>query len=92
MTDDELDRLIRASAPTVTEPRVERAVRTVLARRDRALVAPAAFWTGVLSMPQGVAYVGLFVLGCLVNLAVRQPGQTALDLMLPAVVQLPWGG
>ncbi|MDR3440906.1 hypothetical protein [Telmatospirillum sp.] len=96
---DEFDRLLIGAAPQIGTERVERIVRRAVVRlagngmpQESFAVALAGGrdwrWTS-----QGAVYLGLFILGCAANTAVRLlSAQTPFDLLFATNISLPLGG
>jgi hypothetical protein len=98
----ELDRLLLDAAPQIDPARVDRAMDSVL-RQTAGVMAPRRrlrprlprftwpqqwYWA-----PRGAVYLGLFILGCAANVAVRLlSADTPFDLWLSGNLSLPLGG
>ncbi|MTJ82793.1 MAG: hypothetical protein F8N37_17535 [Telmatospirillum sp.] len=100
-----LDHMLSRAAPVVDAPRVDALVDALRARTGAAPLpwsVPVPFWRrpwtdlkGALWRwtPEGAVYVGLFVLGCAANTAVRLlTAETPLEAWLAANLSLSLGG
>lgn len=100
----EMDRLLQGAAPQIDAARVERAVGAVLGDTVRLsqrteprlrlrLPLPQVAWPQWPWASRGMVYLGLFILGCAANLAVRfLVTDTPLDLWFSGNLSLPLGG
>ncbi|OIQ93680.1 hypothetical protein GALL_243610 [mine drainage metagenome] len=91
MTDEDLDRLLRHATPVIGADRIERVSRAVLLRQAR-LETAAASWFTWLTARASAAYCALFVLGCVVNVALHQGAAARPDLLAAVTLPSGWGG
>lgn len=102
----EVDRLLQAAAPQIGAARIESALAGVMRGTEAVRQIDGPSFDGALPVllsrapdgkwrwaPQGMLYLGLFILGCATNLAVRLlVAQTPLDLWFAGNLSLPLGG
>jgi ferric-dicitrate binding protein FerR (iron transport regulator) len=95
----EIDRLLRNAGPRIDPVRADRSIERMLRRtahlsRPRpGLTWPRFAWPEWRWAPRGAVYLGLFILGCAANLAVRLLAtDTPLDLWFSGNLTLPLGG
>ncbi len=98
---EEMDRLLKDAAPLIDPMRVERLLDAVLGeaagrslpRRRFRPAFPRFVWPQWSWAPRGAVYLGLFILGCAANLAVRfLATDTPFDLWFSGNLSLPLGG
>jgi hypothetical protein len=96
-----MDRLLKDAAPRIDPMRVDRVLDAVLGetaritqpRRLFPMTLPRLAWPQWPWAPRGALYLGLFILGCAANLAVRLlTTDTPLDLWFSGNLSLPLGG
>jgi hypothetical protein len=91
-----LDQLLAAGAPVIGADRVEAMVRTVMAGSVRAPAStptPVGGWLPALWTPTSAVYLGLLVLGGVLNLLSQvPPAETPLDLLFSGNLLPPLGG
>lgn len=87
----ELDRLIAAAAPAVSESRTETAIHTVAERSFSLPQSPA--WIGWVWGPNGLTYAALFLLGGAGNLLTRLLSEDSpLESMFSGAIFSTFGG
>jgi hypothetical protein len=93
--------LLQGAAPRIDPARVDRAIEAVLYGTARGVqpgprlhrAPPRLTWPQGRWAPRGAVYLGLFILGCAANLAVRLLATDApLDLWFSGNLSLPLGG